>query len=122
MKVLMCYPQACAPATAVSAHQVNGICQVNFAHGATHEEAALMHLKSLCACPEISVVKKIALNILNRVLSYALIATTGSILAAMAAGTIPETSPIAVDTPRPRTMFLIVNVTIKLPIGMNVTR
>jgi hypothetical protein len=42
MKVLMCHPQASAPATAASAHQVNSFFQVNFARRVIHEEAALM--------------------------------------------------------------------------------
>jgi hypothetical protein len=41
MKVLMCHPQASAPAAAASAHQVNCVFQVNFARRVAHEEAAL---------------------------------------------------------------------------------
>jgi hypothetical protein len=41
MKVLMCHPQASAPATAASAHQVNCVFKVNFARCVAHEEAAL---------------------------------------------------------------------------------
>jgi len=37
---------------------MNPAFQMNFTHRATHEQAALMSLKNLCACPDISVVKK----------------------------------------------------------------
>jgi hypothetical protein len=46
------------------------------------------------------------------------IAATGSNLAAIAAGTIPDTKPITVDTPRPSTIFFTVSTTSKLPIGI----
>ena len=49
---------------------------------------------------------------------YDRIASTGSIRAAIAAGTIPEIKPIDVDTPSPSTIFLIESVTSKLPIGI----
>ena len=47
-------------------------------------------------------------------------AATGSKRAAIAAGTIPDTNPIMVDTPKPNTMFLSVSTTSKLPIGIKV--
>jgi hypothetical protein len=60
MKVLMCHPQASAPAAAASGHQVNCVYQVNSARCVAHEEAALC--KNLC-------VKRIGLYIFNRITS-----------------------------------------------------
>jgi len=56
------------------------------------------------------------------VYQFALIADTGSIRAAIAAGTIQDTSPITEETTSPRAIFLTVSATSRLPIGINVTR
>jgi hypothetical protein len=49
-------------------------------------------------------------------------ASTGSILAASVAGTIPATIPIAEDTPRPKMMLLKDKTSSRLPKGIKLRR
>ena len=59
-------------------------------------------------------------NIISK--HQALIAATGSIRAAISAGTNPETMPMVVETPNPKTIFRMVSTTSRLPKGIKVSR